>query len=179
MDGPGLLAKVGAQGQEVRRLKESKADAAAVKAAVTELLALKAAYKELTGVDVPAPAKATGKKPKQPKGAAEAAPKVAAGGDTGTLSKSAQRKAEKLKAAAEKKEAAAVRLPSLPPLRATQCGVALAAAVPPHPRVRGRRARPPRRRRKRRRRPRRMQTGRPRRRRPPLPWPAARRATVQ
>ena len=119
MDGPGLLAKVGAQGQEVRRLKESKADAAAVKAAVTELLALKAAYKELTGVDVPAPAKAAGKKPKQQKGAAEAAPKATAGGDTGTLSKSAQRKAEKLKAAAEKKEAAAVRLPSLPPPRAT------------------------------------------------------------
>lgn len=48
-----ILAKVTAQGLIVRGLKTAKADKAEIKTAVGVLMALKKAYKDATGIDVP------------------------------------------------------------------------------------------------------------------------------
>lgn len=66
--GAEILVKVDAQGIVVRDLKSAKGDPAAIKEAVTTLLELKAAYKAVTGADVPAakkPKKAAKDKQKQ------------------------------------------------------------------------------------------------------------------
>ena len=60
-----VQAKIDAQGEAVRGLKASKADAAAIKAAVDQLLALKTEYKSATGEDYPPPAPKKESKPKQ------------------------------------------------------------------------------------------------------------------
>lgn len=64
-----LLDQAAAQGEAVRKLKEAKAEKAAIDAAVAALLATKAEYKKVTGEDFPAPAK----KPEGKKAAAAAA----------------------------------------------------------------------------------------------------------
>ena len=56
-----LLDKVTAQGAKVAELKKAKAEKDAVMAEVAVLLDLKKQYKELTGQDVPAPAKQSSK----------------------------------------------------------------------------------------------------------------------
>ena len=61
----------------MRDLKVAKADKSEVDAAVAELLALKAAFKDLTGQDVPAPQKQSSKKDKKKPAAAAAAPAAA------------------------------------------------------------------------------------------------------
>uniref|UniRef100_A0A914UZJ9 WHEP-TRS domain-containing protein n=1 Tax=Plectus sambesii TaxID=2011161 RepID=A0A914UZJ9_9BILA len=68
-NGDALKAEVDAQGELVRTLKAGKASADDVKAAVAKLLALKAKYKEVTGLDyqaqAPAQGSAGGKKGKE------------------------------------------------------------------------------------------------------------------
>jgi len=54
-DGAAIKAQVEAQGDKVRSLKASKADKGVIDGAVKELLALKAKYKEVTGVDYAPP----------------------------------------------------------------------------------------------------------------------------
>ena len=60
-----LLAQGTAAGEKVRHLKASGAPKDEVTAAVSELLAIKAKYKEVTGEDYPAPAKQSSKKDKK------------------------------------------------------------------------------------------------------------------
>ncbi|CAM9576559.1 unnamed protein product [Chrysoparadoxa australica] len=73
-DGPGaaIAAKITAKGEEIRELKKSKPDKAALQPHIDALLALKAEYKEATGSDyaapntrAAAPAKPKGKEPKK------------------------------------------------------------------------------------------------------------------
>ena len=72
-DEAALNEQIAAQGGKVRELKTGGADKDAVTAAVKELLALKAKYKEVTGKDH-GPAKSDKKKKKKDKGGGAPAP---------------------------------------------------------------------------------------------------------
>jgi len=71
-EGDAILAKINAQGDKVRNLKAQKASKEEVDAEVKALLDLKAEFKKVTGVDVPAPGRAA--KPAKPAKAAAPPP---------------------------------------------------------------------------------------------------------
>ena len=73
-DEAALNEQIAAQGGKVRELKTGGADKDAVTAAVKELLALKAKYKEVTGKDHGPPKSDKKKKSKKGKGGAAPAP---------------------------------------------------------------------------------------------------------
>jgi len=78
MSAESILAAVTAQGLKIRELKTGGADKAALKPEIDALLQLKAQYKDVTGEDVPGPAKKEKKKGKAKAAAPAAAPAPAA-----------------------------------------------------------------------------------------------------
>lgn len=149
MDSPealALLAKVADQGGVVRdvkaKVKAGDADAAEADAALQQLFALKAEFKELTGQDVPAPKKQSSKKDK--KKAKEQAPAAApAAAEPSDKAKAkAAKKAEKEAAKAARKAENAARLVSRCwrgmcrwSLVVGHFGRHGSSATPPHPRT--------------------------------------------
>lgn len=102
-----VTEKIVQKGESIRELKSSKADPAAIKAAVADLLALKAEFKTVTGKDYVAPGQGSSKKKK--KGGDGGAPKPKEGGEVSKkqANKDARKKAKaeaQAKAAAEREE---------------------------------------------------------------------------